>query len=59
MDFGHHHVVHEELSSGYTDVCELFIGVLGGGCMGTRSRSGHIRVRGSGNSRETRTRTLI
>ena len=45
MDFGHHQVVHEDLSSGYTVVCGLFLGVLGGGCMGTRSRSGQIRVR--------------
>jgi len=26
MDVGHRQVVHEDLSSGYTDICVLFIG---------------------------------
>ena len=62
MDVGHRQVVHEDLSSGYTDVGGLFIGGgcgLGGGCVGMRSRSGQIRVRGSGYCREPSDRVDI
>ena len=48
MDVGHLQVVLEDLSSGYTDVCGLFIGALGGGYVGTRFRSGQIQIHGSG-----------